>query len=159
MTERAGSTTPEYQNQILTSMNWSFAFWWLAGCLGLTLFSACETDPVDEPQTPQELLVGKWNIASIELLGAVNPGNGSFLEFEGCANTCTGVDYNGNDSTQGAFIYNLNTEGTLLAITDTSSAGGSYNYDFDVLELTETALRFIGSTIFGTMKIEAVRED
>lgn len=118
-------------------------------------FVNCEKE--EAPLTPQELVVGKWTITSSELLATVVPGDGSFLEFEACGTSCNGVDHKVSDTTTGTFSYSINEEGTILYITDGSSDGGSWNGEWDILELTEEDFRITGTTIFGSMKVEMSR--
>jgi hypothetical protein len=123
----------------------------------LIAFTSCTKEDKD----PSELIVGKWNITSSELLGTTVPGNGSYLEFNACssADTCTGVDYDASDTTLGSFTYTLNSDGSILDITDTMSEGGNYNFTFDVLELTETDMRITAETgIFGNLLMVLSKE-
>ena len=108
----------------------------------------------DPPPTAEEQLAGTWTIDSSEILATVVPGDGSYLQFNACAATCSGIDYNVSDTTKGTFVYTINDEATLLTITDNSSDGGSWTGEWDVLELTETDFRITTSTIFGSMKVE-----
>ena len=104
--------------------------------------------------TAEELVAGKWTIDSSELLATVVPGDGSYLQFDACASSCSGVDFKASDTTSGTFTYIINEEATLLSITDTLSEGGSWTGEWDILELTETDFRITGTTILGSMKVE-----
>ena len=85
--------------------------------------------------SPQQMLEGKWTIQSQEMLGSVVPG----------------------DETTGTIAYSLNSEATVLSITDNSADGGSWDADWDILELTETDLRNTTSTAFGNVKVEMTK--
>lgn len=111
----------------------------------------------EEPPTPQEMLQGKWIIQSQELLGSVVPGDGSYLQFNACSSSCDGVDFKASDTTTGVISYSLNAEATVLSITDASADGGSWDADWDILELTETDLRITASTVFGNVKVEMTK--
>jgi hypothetical protein len=123
----------------------------LVSVLLLLVFTNCKKDSL----TPQEMLEGKWIITSQELLATVVPGDGSFLTF---ASNGTGTDYKASDQTTGSITYTLNEEATEISIADTETAGGSYNYVWDILELNETTFRITASTILGNMKIEMSKE-
>ncbi len=114
---------------------------------------ACKKEVI----SPQEMLEGKWIITSQEILGVTVPGDGSYLIFNACSQTCTGTDYKASDSSSGTFDYILNEEATQIAIVDTMSAGGGYNYTWDILELTETNFRMTTVTILGNLKIEMAK--
>ena len=108
----------------------------------------------DPPPTAEEQVAGTWTIDSSEILALVVAGDGSYLQFNACAATCSGIDYKVSDTTKGTFVYTINDEATLLTITDNSSDGGSWTGEWDVLELTETDFRITTSTIFGSRKVE-----
>jgi hypothetical protein len=108
----------------------------------------------EEPLTPAQMIEGKWTITSQEILTSVVPGDGSYLQFNACSSTCSGVDSKASDTTSGTFIYDMNPEGTSIVIDDTSSNGGSWSGTWDILELTETEFRITGSTLFGNFKVE-----
>ncbi len=120
----------------------------------LLLVAACKKK--NQP-TPQEMLEGKWIIQSQEWLTYTVPGDGSYLQFNACSSSCSGVDYKASDTTSGTFTYVLNEEATLLTITDNSSDGGSWGAAWDILELTENDLRITGSTPFGNVKVEMTK--
>jgi hypothetical protein len=117
---------------------------------GVVLVSGCKKEP---EKTPQELLRGRWTVESSEILGSVVPGDGSYMEFNACPSACSGTDFKASDTTTGNFTYIMNTEATLLTITDTSSNGGAWNGAWDILELSENELRITTSTVFGSMKV------
>ena len=127
----------------------------IAGVFTLVLFGCKKV----EVMTPGEMLVGKWMITSSELLGSVVPGDGSYLIFNACSGTCTGADYKASDSSTGSFTYTLNSDATQIDIEDETSVGGSYNYTWDILELTETDFRITASTVLGNLKIEMEKEE
>ena len=108
----------------------------------------------EEPPTAEELVAGQWTVDSSEILATVVPGDGSYMRFDACAATCSGVDHMVSDTTTGAFTYTINEEATLLTIVDNSTDGGSWTGDWDILELTETDFRITTTTIFGSMKVE-----
>jgi hypothetical protein len=112
----------------------------------------------EEPPTPQDMLEGKWIIQSQEILATVIPGDGSYLQFNACSATCSGVDYMASDTTSGTFTYTLNEAGTIISIVDNSADGGSWTAEWDVLELTETDLRITASTILGNLKVEMTKQ-
>ena len=119
-------------------------------------FTSCKKE---EPKSPQEIIEGKWIIQSQEILGEVTAGDGSYLTFDACGNTsCTGTDYKASDNTYGSITYVLNSDATILTINDPTSDGGSYDADWDILELTETDLRITTSTILGNLKIEMTKQ-
>ena len=107
-----------------------------------------------EELTPKEMLEGKWTITSQELLAVVTPGDGSYLTFNSCSSTCSGTDYKASDASTGTFAYTINDDGTEIVIDDTTSAGGNYNFTWDILELTEDKFRMTTSTFLGNLKIE-----
>lgn len=111
----------------------------------------------EDPLTPQQMFEGKWIIQSQEMLGSVVPGDGSYLIFNACSSSCDGVEYKAGDQTTGTIAYSLNSEATVLSITDNSADGGSWDADWDILELTETDLRIITSTAFGNVKVEMTK--
>lgn len=111
--------------------------------------SGCKKDET----TPAEMLVGKWNITSAELLGQVAPGDGSWVSFNTCG-SCSGSSYMASDGTTGSLTYDLNDEATQIVITDTDTTGGNYDATWDILELTETDFRITATTIFGNLKYE-----
>lgn len=118
--------------------------------LFVLLLSSCKKDE----KTPLELLEGKWTITSQEILATVYPGDGSYLKFDACSSTCSGIDYKASDGTSGSLTYSLNEAGTVLTITDNDPDGGSWGASWDILELTEDKLRMTASTILGSMKVE-----
>ena len=120
----------------------------------LVLIASCKKDE----KTPAENLEGKWIITSQELLATVTAGDGSYLTFGACSSTCSGTDYKASDQTTGSFTYVLNEDATQLSINDQLTAGGNYNYVWDILELNETNLRMTASTILGNLKIEMTKE-
>ena len=105
-------------------------------------------------QLTPAMLEGKWTITSQEILTTVIPGDGSYLTFDACSSTCSGVDYKAGDNTSGTFTYTLNEEATLLTIADTSADGGNWGATWDVLELSETDLRITATTPFGNVLVE-----
>jgi len=109
--------------------------------------------------TPQEKLEGKWVVDNAELLGGTIQGDGSYLQFDACdgAGSCTGIDFMADDTTTGSFSYVLYEEDSLV-ITDTMSEGGAWTATWDILELSETKLRMIANSIFGTVKYEFNKE-
>lgn len=117
----------------------------------LSIVACTKKEP--EP-TSQELVEGKWTIVSSEVLANVVPGNGSYLHFDACSSSCSGVDFNGNDTTSGTFTYSINEEATLITITDTNSDGGTWDGTWDILELSESDFRITTTTAFGSMKLE-----
>lgn len=124
--------------------------------LAALLMASCEEEEI--VSSPEELIQGKWIIQSLELLGQEQSGDGSYLLFEACQQVCKGEDYDASDSTSGNFTYTLNEEGTILSIDDTSSAGGNYDAEWDVLDLNENQLRIVGNTFLGSLKIEMTRD-
>lgn len=114
-------------------------------CLALT---SCEKE-----KTPAQLLQKTWLANSQEIMSTIVPLNdGSYLKFNA---ESTGEDYNGSKKTKGTFTYTLNEEGTSLAIVDTDSNGGNYNYTWTVEELTESNLTIsTNSGIFGIIRIK-----
>jgi len=123
--------------------------------LFLIVLSGCKKEEV---LTPQEMLEGKWTITSQELLGNTTPGDGSYLTFDPCSPTCSGTDFKASDTTTGTFTYILNDEATQIVISDTLSAGGNYNFTWDILELTEKRFRMTTSTFLGNLKIEMSKD-
>jgi len=122
-------------------------------CAIALFITSCKKED-DEP-TPAENIVGKWVIYNSVLLGQNIAGDGSYLSFNACSGTCSGTDFRASDTTYGDISYVLNEDGTSLYITDTSSVGGSYNGNWDVLELTEDRLRIVANTgLFGDLKLE-----
>lgn len=105
----------------------------------------------EDPPTPAEMLEGQWTMTSQTISAGVG---GSYLTFNACSSTCSGIDYKASDATSGAFTYTLNADATLLIIADTDADGGNWNATWDVLELTETSLRITGTTIFGNLIVE-----
>ena len=120
----------------------------------LMVFISCKNDVL----TPNEMLVGKWMITSKEILGVEIPGDGSYLIFNACSQTCTGTDFKASDSSSGTFNYTLNEDATQIVINDQTSDGGAYNYTWDILELTETNFRMTTITILGNLKIEMAKD-
>lgn len=121
----------------------------------MVYFFSCKKDD----KSKQEMLVGKWNIESTELLGSVVPGDGSYLRFAGDGYSGTGTDFKMSDTTTGSFTYTMNDEGTSLAIVDTMAAGGNYNFTFDISALTETRFECSTNTgFFGVMKMKMKKE-
>jgi hypothetical protein len=108
--------------------------------------------------TPAELIQGKWIITSSEILATTVNGDGSYLTFNACSSSCTGTDYKASDGSSGTFEYVLNSEGTQIVIVDGSSNGGSYNYTWDILELTDSRFRITTTTAFGNFKVEMSKE-
>ena len=100
------------------------------------------------------MIEGKWTITSQEILTQVIPGDGSYLQFNACSSSCSGVDYKVSDTTTGTFTYVLNDEGTVITIVDQSSDGGNWDATWDVLELTESDFRITATTILGNLKVE-----
>lgn len=122
----------------------------------LLLTAGCNTE--DDP-TPADNISGKWIVQSSEILGATVPGDGSYLVFNACAGTnCTGEDFNASDGTSGTISYDLSDDATTIAISDSSSDGGNFDFTWDILELTETDFRMVTNTIFGSLKMEMVKE-
>lgn len=116
----------------------------LAILIVLSLSYSC----TKEEDIPADLILGKWMLSSTEVLGTTSPGDGSYLIFE----ASTGTDYMASDSTSGTFTYELNTDGTILIINDTTYDGGYFNFTFDVLQLSEETLRITTDTgILGNM--------
>lgn len=120
----------------------------------LVVLAACKKEEL----TPAELIQGKWIITSSEFLATTIPGDGSYLTFNACSSSCTGTDYKASDGTSGTFEYVLNSEGTQIVMVDGSSNGGSYNYTWDILELTDSRFRMTTSTVFGNFKVEMSKE-
>lgn len=108
----------------------------------------------EEPLTSAQKVEGKWTITSQEILGSTYPGDGSYLQFNACSSTCSGVDFKAGDTTTGSFNYTINEEGTLLTIVDNSSDGGSWNATWDILELTENSLRMTTTTFLGNLLVK-----
>ena len=122
----------------------------------MIMTTGCEST---DPPTPAESLTGKWIIQSSEILAQTIPGDGSYLTFNACAdNTCTGTDFEATDGTSGTFTYDLSDDATTIVITDSTNDGGNYDATWDILELTETDFRIVGNTLFGSLKIEMVKE-
>ncbi len=94
------------------------------------------------PSTPAEKLVGKWNITAAGALGAVIPGDGSYLKFDACGeDECTGTDHMASNATTGSITYDLAADGRTITIQDTTADGGMYNGTWKILELGETKLK------------------
>ena len=120
------------------------------------MLTSCE---VEEEKTPAEMLVGKWIISYSELLTQEFPGDGSFLQFDECNSSCSGIDYNESKKTTGNFTYVLNEDASILDISDPSGDGENYNFSWDILELSDTELKITADTgLFGTMKIVLKKE-
>lgn len=117
----------------------------------MILLTECKKE---EELTPKEMFEGKWTITSQEILAVVVPGDGSYLTFNSCASTCSGIDYKASDASTGTFTYTIDDDATEIVIDDTTSAGGNYNFTWDILELTEEKFRMTTTTILGNMKIE-----
>ena len=109
------------------------------------IFVGCKEE---EEETPAEMIVGKWTISSTSLAGISSDGDNSYLDFAKCAGICSGIDYDGSDSTSGTFTYVLNDDGTSLVITDTQSAGGINGDTYVVTELTDSDLT-LKTTLIG----------
>lgn len=120
-------------------------------CLAILATVGCKKE---EPATPAQMIEGKWTITSQEILTTTIPGDGSYLQFNACSSSCSGVDFKASDTTTGSFSYVLNNEGTIITIDDQSTAGGSWNATWDVLELTESKFRITATTILGNLKVE-----
>ena len=108
--------------------------------IAVALFSSgCERESAS---TPAEMLVGKWNITATGALGAVIPGDGSYLEFDACdEDECTGTDHMASNATTGSITYDLAADGRTITIQDTTADGGMYNGTWKILELGETKLQ------------------
>jgi len=124
-------------------------------CSCMMLLTDCKKE---EPPTPKEMLEGKWTITSQELLTVVAPGDGSYLTFNACSSTCNGTDYKASDASTGTFTYTMDDDATEIVINDTISAGGNYNYTWDILELTEEKFRITTTTFLGNLKIEMSKD-
>lgn len=126
------------------------------GIVFLTILSTvgCKKE---ELLTPAQMIEGKWTITSQEIFTQVTSGDGSYLQFNACSSSCSGVDFKASDSTTGSFSYDLNDAGTLITINDNSSDGGSWDATWDILELTETSFRITATTIFGNLKVEMTK--
>ena len=120
----------------------------------LIVISGCNKEEL----TSQKMLEAKWIITSLEILATTTPGNGSYLIFNSCSSSCTGVDYSASDSTSGTFTYVLNDDATQIVITDTMNAGGNYNFTWDILDLTTSQLKITTSTLLGNLKIVMSKE-
>lgn len=125
----------------------------LVGILILLIVSCKKKDI----KTPQDKIEGKWTVTSQEIGANVVPGDGSYLQFNACSSTCSGVDHKVSDTTSGTFIYTINEEGTVLTITDNSTDGGSWSGTWDVLELTDSKFRITTSTFLGNFKVEMTK--
>lgn len=123
-------------------------------CLAVLSSLGCKKE---DPLTPAKMVEGKWSITSQEILTQVIPGDGSYLQFNACSSSCSGVDYKASDDTAGSFSYVLNEAGTLITIIDNSSDGGSWDATWDVLELTETSFRITATSILGNLKVEMTK--
>lgn len=108
----------------------------------------------DENLTPSQMLEGQWTMTSQTLLSVTSAGDGSYLRFDACSNSCSGVDYKASNMSSGNFNYVLNADATLLTIVDTTSNGGNWDGTWDILDLTETTLRITGSTPFGNLTVQ-----
>ena len=62
----------------------------------------------EELLTPAQMVEGKWTITSQEIFTQVTSGDGSYLQFNACSSSCSGVDFKASDSTTGSFSYDLN---------------------------------------------------
>lgn len=120
-------------------------------CLAILTTVGCKKE---ESMTPAQMIEGKWTITSQEILTTIVPGDGSYMQFNACSSTCSGVDFKVSDTTIGSFNYVLNEAGTVITIDDQSADGGSWNATWDVLELTETTFRMTATTILGNLKVE-----
>lgn len=124
----------------------------LAFVFSLMVLVGCKKD---DPLTPKEMIIGKWDIELSELLGSEIPGDGSYLQFENCnSDGCPGFDFKASDGSTGDISYTLNDDATVITITDSSSDGGSWEGEWDILELTETDFRITTNTILGSIKVE-----
>lgn len=122
----------------------------------MLMTSACNKT---EDLTPADALTGKWIIQSSEILGVAVPGDGSYLVFNACTDTdCTGEDFEASNGTSGAFTFELSTDATTIAISDSTNDGGNYDGSWDILELTETDFRIVGNTLFGSLKMEMIKD-
>ena len=115
----------------------------------VTIVAGCKKDD----DTPARLIEGKWIVSNTNILGSDVAGDGSYLQFDACSPSCTGVEYMAGDGTTGVITYTINEEGTLLTIVDNSSDGGSWNATWDVLELKKTPLKITASTFLGNMTV------
>lgn len=142
----------------MQKLNIKKAAFYFLGLVFSVSFVSCDKEeekPIIEPS-----LEGKWIITSSEILGSTAPGDGSYLKFDACIDTgCNGIDFKASDTTTGDFTYVLSQDETILEINDQNSDGGNYNYTWDILELSNTDLRIIANTTFGTLKIEMIKED
>ena len=129
---------------------------WLMALSALVLVISCEIES-DIDNAPDEMIVGKWMVQSMEFFGETVSGDGSYLEFKECSATCSGIDYMATDRTSGSFTYVLNESATVLEIVDNTSDGGSYNGSWDILELSDSKFRIVGNTSFGSLKLEMTK--
>lgn len=118
-------------------------------------FTSCKKD---ESNLPENQIEGKWVIYNQEILGSSVAGDGSYITFSGGLSG-TGTDYKASDSTSGQFTYTMDEDGTQIIIVDTMSAGGNYNFTFDILQLDNDRLRMTANTgAFGDLLLEMNKE-
>ncbi len=122
----------------------------LGAFLILELAVSCKKKDI---KSPAQLLEGKWMVSNSNIAGSDIPGDGSYLDSTACASSCIGVDFKASDTTSGVFTYTLNEEGTVLNINDSSSDGGSWNAEWDVLELNESTLKITAGTLLGNLTV------
>lgn len=122
----------------------------LGAFLILVLAVSCKKKDI---KSPAQFLEGKWMVSNSNIAGSDIPGDGSYLDFAACSSSCSGVDFKASDTTSGVFTYTLNEEGTVLNINDSSSDGGSWNAEWDVLELNESTLKITAGTFLGNLTV------
>jgi hypothetical protein len=114
-----------------------------------------------EAVPPEDMITGKWVVDEAEVLGATADGDGSYIVFDQCAGLgveSTGSDYSADDSISGPLSYVLSEDLSTLTITDTAGSGDNWDATWDILELSNSRLRMITNSIFGTIKYEFSKE-
>jgi len=82
------------------------------------------------------------------------------LTFDACASKtgCTGIDYKESDKSTGSFSFVIADDESTITITDTMSAGGSYDGEWDVTLFNNKNLHLKISTFLGDSKIEFTKD-
>lgn len=108
---------------------------------------------------PYQQIQGKWYIQKVSYLAAEIPGDGSYLNFNGCVwGDYIGNDFNIINNSEGEFLYSFKDGNRVLSINDSSPLGGSYNEDWEIVYFTKNTLSIRGFNSMGSVVFELVKE-
>ena len=127
--------------------------------IGTIFLQNCELMTEEDVQpdlTPEERIIGVWEMIEFNWYGTKTDGDGCSWEFKQCASgSCEGIDSSSSKNTSSAFNYEFKDDYKILSIDDESGdGGGAFSGEYDILAFENDRLRITTTTVLGQMTYE-----